>query len=418
MSSYSLRSDDRDSEFYTDGDTDFDDGLSNATPRSQRQRPTPSADIIASSAASFDAYFTHASQPSRTSSSVFSQLVPPLSADEYAASIVPSFYTPPLHTAPPELATQHRSDASRFLRELDEGFRLIFYGFGSKRTIINAFATACRRRGHVVVVNGFQPKFNLKDLISAIEKIPGVSALPLAAQNMDAQLRRIAQYLGTKRARPLYLFIHNFDAPVLRNAKTKACLAALGALPQLRLAVSVDHLNAPLLWTSSDLTRGPWLWHDLTTLAPYDMELAFADRSSLRGATASGTASAAAASGAGGGQMTETAAQHVLASVTQKAKKLFVLVARHQLDALDVAGDAAGTDTENALAYDKLFNLARDNFVATNDTALRALLGEFRDHGLVVTVGTGTLGASETLWVPLRKERLVRLVEWLQSQGS
>ena len=129
--------------------------------------------------------------------------------------------------------------------------------------------------------------------------------------------------------------------------------------------------------------------------------------------------------------MTETAARHVLAAVTQRARKLFVLMGRRQLDALaDVGSDnnnsaAAVVDPttsaevgEVAIGYDMLFNLARDHFVATNDTALRALLGEFKDHGLVVTVGTSAgMGSGERLWIPLRKERLTKLLDSLE-QGD
>jgi len=97
-----------------------------------------------------------------------------------------------------------------------------------------------------------------------------------------------------------------------------------------------------------------------------------------------------------------------------------VLMGRRQLDALADAGIAEPTTAadsgEVAIAYDVLFNLARDNFIATNDTALRALLGEFRDHRLVVTIGTGAMGTSETLWIPLRKERLKKLLDGLQQQ--
>ncbi|KAI9509235.1 hypothetical protein F5148DRAFT_1188728, partial [Russula earlei] len=42
----------------------------------------------------------------------------------------------------------------------------------------------------------------------------------------------------------------------------------------VRIAVSVDHMNAALQWTSTELLAGRWLWHDLSTLAPYDAELA------------------------------------------------------------------------------------------------------------------------------------------------
>lgn len=255
--------------------------------------------------------------------------------------------------------------------------------------------------------------------------------------------------------------IHNMDAPALRTGKPRALLGALASLSGVQIAGSVDHINAPLLWTSTEMSAGRWLWHDLTTLATYDVELAGADPASLRGAPAfrAGGAGAAAADGVGmgvgvvgtgtgtggGRQMTETAAKHVLAAVTQRARKLFVLMGRRQLEALAYAGSNSNSSggggggsasaaaaaavavvvdpttpaeaSEVAIGYDMLFNLARDHFVATNDTALRALLGEFKDHGLVVTVGTGALGSGEMLWIPLRKERLTKLLDGLE-QGD
>ncbi|KAI0283164.1 hypothetical protein BC826DRAFT_1061288 [Russula brevipes] len=101
----------------------------------------------------------------------------------------------------------------------------------------------------------------------------------------------------------------------------------------VQLGAGVDRVGAPLLWTSSELLAGRWLWHDLTMLAG-------ADPASLRGAGR-----------AGAGQMTmmpvmttmmtESAARHVLAAVTQRARKLFVLMGRRQLDALANAGGSS-----------------------------------------------------------------------------
>jgi len=230
-------------------------------------------------------------------------------------------------------------------------------------------------------------------------------------------------------------------------------LNPLALLSGVQIAASVDHINAPMLWTSTELLSRRWLWHDLTTLASYDVELAGADPSSLRGAPTTTTTTTVAAATAfstmqagggsglaestvmGGGRglmMTETAARHVLAAVTQRARKLFVLMGRRQLDALsDNAGSGGGGGGrvvvdpttpaeagEIAVPYDTLFNLARDHFVATNDTALRASLGEFRDHGLVVTVGTGVMGSGEMLWIPLRKERLTKLLDELAESAN
>ncbi|KIJ18283.1 hypothetical protein PAXINDRAFT_110763, partial [Paxillus involutus ATCC 200175] len=80
------------------------------------------------------------------------------------------------------------------------------------------------------------------------------------------------------------------------------------------------------------------------------------------------------------------------------------------------------TDTSLfGLTYDALFALARDHFVATSDTALRALLGEFRDHGLILASASGTAGSGagggETLWIPLRKDRLVRVLKAIEGES-
>lgn len=122
--------------------------------------------------------------------------------------------------------------------------------------------------------------------------------------------------------------------------------------------------------------------------------------------------------------MSETAALHILASVTQKAQKLFTLLGERQLDALEELGNGSGTNMASgdpqatAIGYDALFNLARGEFVATNDTALRALLSEFRDHGLIVSAQGASGSGGEVLWIPLRKERLASVLQNIRGQGQ
>jgi origin recognition complex subunit 2 len=431
---------------------------------------------------SFDSYFLHNSQPARTSSNIFSQLVQPLSSDEYAASLSRSFYPHPFPTLPSsthsqsqsqtgespldskgETALAHRAYLPRYLLELEEGFNLLFYGFGSKRRALNDLARACATTrsyyyAHVLVLNGFLPSFSARDIFAALARLPGApqsvedvalfltaepaaaaapSPAPSSSRSRPAPTSVQNPPRQRRRRRRLVLVVHNIDALALRTPKVRALLNALVSLRGVQIAASIDHINAPMIWTSTELLARKWLWHDLTTLAPYDVELAGADPTSLRGgapttaaaaaaATAAGTASMGTGGGGGGTMMTETAARHVLVSVTQRARTLFMLMGRRQLDALaDNAGSAGSGGVgvvepttpagavEIAVPYDTLFNLARDNFVATNDTALRALLGEFRDHGLVVTVGTGAMGSGEMLWIPLRKERLTKLLDGL-----
>jgi origin recognition complex subunit 2 len=154
-----------------------------------------------------------------------------------------------------------------------------------------------------------------------------------------------------------------------------------------------------------------------TTLAPYDFELVYADRSSITGASQSAKGSRSQKEVPGtavAGLVTEIAARHILVSVTQKAKKLFVLLGTKQLETI---GDTEAPDPQQmAFDYSMLFNMARDNFVATNDTALRALMSEFKDHGLMVSVMQSTGG--EAVWIPLRKDALTKIVHDLkQEQG-
>ena len=445
-----------------DEDSGSDDIPANATtPRSARQKGKGkvadpleadySSNIIVQTA--FDAYFTY-NKPGRvqTSSNVYSQLVLPLSPEEYAEAIesasASKFSLPAIQ---PRILEEQNRDVvfERYICELEEGFNIICYGLGSKRRLLNQFATArCSKRGHVVVANGFQPDFAIKDLLSSIEDLPGIHDLEQPSTTPEKQARRIHElFMDPSQQIHLYIVIHNIDAYPFRNPKSKAILALLAHNPRIHIIASIDHINAPLIWSSSEMfarkpdqnnssttTAAPdampshgfaWLWHDLTTLASYDFELAFADRSSLAGAHTGGarrkTDTLMAAQNATA--MSETAAAHILASVTQKAQKLFTLLGNCQLAAIEETG-AAGTEDgggaaaatndlqQFGMAYDVLFSTAREQFLATNDTALRALLGEFRDHNLIVSA-PASLGGGEILWIPMRKERLANVLRSL-----
>ncbi|KAK0498327.1 origin recognition complex, subunit 2 [Armillaria luteobubalina] len=369
----------------------------------------------------FDAYFTHTGSRPQTSANIFSSLIPPLSSTEYVEAIAGL----PVQQLKSVLLTNSKARNAlftRILRELKEGFSVLCYGYGSKRGLLNQFAVErCSRVGHVVVANGFQPNFSIKDLFNSIEAIPGVLSIPESSTAIESQARRISTFFSQpSQKRPLIIIIHNIDSPSLRVTKSKACLALLASTSRIHIVASIDHINAPLIWSSSEGSSRDggfrWLWHDMTTLAPYDFELTYADRSSISGAHGGGPRKQRDGGGVGvpnPANMSETAAAHVLASVTQKAKKLFVLMAQKQLDAVEEAGGQPGNDMQPfAIGYGMLFNAARDEFIATNDTALRSLLGEFRDHNLIL--GEQSTSGTEMLWIPLRKERLANVLQSIQ----
>ena len=113
--------------------------------------------------------------------------------------------------------------------------------------------------------------------------------------------------------------------------------------------------------------------------------------------------------------MSETAAEHVLASVTSKAKKLFVLMAKRQIATQDevlVENTSATLQPEQyGVTYEALFTLARNDFIATSDTALRALLGEFLDHSLIVSSSSIASERGEALYIPLSRALLAKFAK-------
>jgi origin recognition complex subunit 2 len=391
----------------------------------------------------FDAYFELASRPARTSSNVFSAILEPLTQDEYTSLLSKSTSSKNLEVEVKSLCQRNEKTFPRRFMELIQGFNLIFYGYGSKHSLLTTFAkNFCSKRGHVIVINGFFPNLSIKDVLSSIEKVPELTSLPLSSTSLESQAKRIYEFFLPPSVRPtqitspvpLFLIIHNLDSPQLRTSKIKSCLSLLALNPRIHIVASVDHINSPLMFTTSECSarkhtydgsadsnqeipssRGfAWLWHDMTTFEHYDLELSFRDVSSLGSNVLVGGGVGGTSAGAG---MTETGAKHVLASVTEKAKRLFVLLSKNQLASAS-SSDSTSTDSmqQFSISYDALFSRAREEFIATSDVALRALLGEFRDHGLVLSAtsaadsGVGK-AASEVLWIPLGKEALVRVLK-------
>lgn len=428
---------------------------------------------MASKTSAFDLFFHHHSRSTRSSDALFSQNYVPLprsTLDSYLSN------TPSLQKHAKErarLADEARSLFENWLIELFEGFNLLFYGYGSKRELVNEFATStCARHGHIVVVNGYLPSIGPADILSSIEQIEGILDEPLIGSGADARAERVRKFFSDPGCpAPLFLVVHNIDAQQLRTSRAQRILCSLSSAKDLHLVATVDHVNAPLLFPrDAALARKPhlgalsglpskdllgydgedededgegepdpsnppphsqplptapvlkrergivswmWLWHDLTTFQPYTAELAHRDLTFPPSASTSSAAAATnpALTATAGGELTESAAHHVLASVPTKAQKLFSLLLTRQLASLDNEGvvrTPAGGMDKYGVRFETLLAAARDEFVAANEAALRGLLGEFRDHGMVI--GREAEGeGGELLWVPAGQEVLIAI---------
>lgn len=358
--------------------------------------------------------------------------------------------------------------------ELAEGFSLFFYGLGSKiRLLQEGFAsTHLKRRcsnggGDIVAVNGFMATLGVDDLLSGVERIvmsegeAKEAGMGRSAAKLDERARTVVERLQGRKT-PIYLLVHNIDGPGLRSFRAQATLSLLASQKPIRLIASFDHVKAPLLFPSTLATGRPTstsigyqiLYHHVPTFRPYTVEALlsgtmstlfsaslFLPDSALAGGALSGKLGAAATS-----EARARAAFFVLASLTQKAKDVFSLLAERQIASCPTSMNKkelqalficqTGLPAPScALPYPTVFSLARDRFLANNVNQFEALLREFRDHDVILSSSTRPeeaddepldpgqepgaeevgIRASEWIWIAIGRQELEDLLERLLS---
>ncbi|KAK9852112.1 hypothetical protein WJX84_009660 [Apatococcus fuscideae] len=313
---------------------------------------------------------------------------------------------PPKHPNEKQaLRHRHESRFYHWLLYLHHGFSLLCYGLGSKREILQRFAhTVLKSAGGVLDVNGLIPNLTSKQiLLKAACMLKHANPQTLRRSDTYELLSQIRECKGE-----LYIVLHNIDGPGilaassdvahhrwvkpicsgvlgLRSAEAQSLLSSLAACKNIRLIASMDHVNAPLLWDRQAAAGFNWLYQDLTTFAPYWAEVAhmpslFAERKQ---------------------EQTQQGAAIVLSTLVPAAQKIFRKLAEHQLD----------ENEDEGMQFSQLFRICRENFIVSNDMALRSHLNEFRDHQLLQTE-KGADGL-DRLKVPMAADALQSLLQVL-----
>lgn len=400
--------------------------ISQRTPRKPRRAGPPPKETFINQTA-FDVYFAHATGKLYKSDNLISSLIEPLTQGEFdsiKARMEAKSEDPSLR----RLASSHFAFFPHYWLELHAGYNLLFHGYGSKRSVLTEFAKEfCASNGHVLVINGYKKGGGFKTILAGLNQIPGYSDSTVASAGWEDQIARAYEFFRNTRHPRLYIIVHNIESQGLRDNKSRSLLSTLALHPRIHIVASADHIDTAALWSSGEISarkhpttaagadipvsRGySWLFHDLTTFQPYVEEMKSRDITSLpsQGQPLPGASMTHQA-------LTEPAMVHVLASVTEKAKRLFQLLATRQIAAIEEGGERQVVGVSGlemyGMQYDLLFNEARKGFIATSDVALRALLGEFMDHGMI-KIG----GQPETLWIPATKEIIRRVLQNIEAQ--
>ncbi|ORE02649.1 ORC2-domain-containing protein [Rhizopus microsporus var. microsporus] len=289
-----------------------------------------------------------------------------------------------------EMQKQH---FSQWYFELHSGFNLIFYGYGSKRNLLNEFAQTALTNGPLVVINGFFPSISIKDILLKITA--GALGVQVPTGQIQDHVAYICNYFSREDREydSLYIVIHNLDGPNLRNERTQTALSMLASANNIHLVVSVDHINAGLLWDNVKSSRFNWIWHDATTFDDYLVETSFENSLLIRSSELGGA----------------RGAKYVLDSLTTNARGVFKILAEHQLMEMEIANmDGKGNESVG-LSYGQYYQKCREGFFVSSDLALRTELTEFRDHKLISS--KKAMDGTELFFIPLDKSTLLHILE-------
>jgi origin recognition complex subunit 2 len=327
---------------------------------------------------------------------------------------------------------------------LAAGHSLLFYGFGSKIRVLDDFAqrladTTKSAADVVYVIKGYQPSLSLRTSLAEIASDVVPTSIRYTKRHLLDYVQAIRNALSVncrgKRAssRHVYLVVHNIDGIALRSTEAQHVLSELAAIENLSLVASIDHVNAPILWDGTMYTRFRWAWTLATTFMPYTEETAFAARALL----------------SDGNERKVESASVVLKSLSDKARKIFRLLAEFQCgrtlatqnegDDQSGPGEADGEDREskrrrvdsepnrkahakhkansspeaaaamNRTTFNEFYNQCREKFLASDPASLKTMLIELETHELLDR--RKAADAAEKIWIPLTVQQLQDIVK-------
>jgi origin recognition complex subunit 2 len=314
--------------------------------------------------------------------------------------------------------TRYRGQFSSWRWLLSTNHSLLFYGAGSKLDLLNAFADEeLSKEGHVLVLNGFDKDISIEGIIDlmatlflegglkalldgeGISRVPhldgieGVAAVgthtPWKAEPVVERAIQLGRALAERSGEtllPIYLVIHTLEG--------LGCKISMEALSQLlvnsivgngaasvRLAASMDHVDAPLLWNATTTSANlAFLYQQVHTGQPYVEELAMLP-SNKKAVSSKRKADASA-------QVAQRVFQ-VLQTLAPRNAEVIQILARLQLEAIGGepssarGGGKSMDDPHPRIPYRELYEQCKVACAVTKDSHLRGVLRELEDHGML-----------------------------------
>ncbi|KAK8711981.1 hypothetical protein V6N13_147235 [Hibiscus sabdariffa] len=159
------------------------------------------------------------------------------------------------------LVNSYKSLYPKWVFDLRCGFGLLMYGFGSKKLLIEDFASTALNEYSVVVINGYLQTVNIKQVIIALAEIL-LEQLKSKRKLPSGSLPNFQQSFSSRSMDDIFVFldrpemdendsficvvVNNIDGPGLRDSETQQYLGRLASCSSIRVVASIDHVNASL----------------------------------------------------------------------------------------------------------------------------------------------------------------------------
>ncbi|OLY84771.1 Origin recognition complex subunit 2 [Smittium mucronatum] len=334
----------------------------------------------------------------------------------------------------------YKTQYKQWLFELENGFNLLFYGFGSKKDLVKEFCEEMilDSLNPVIVINGFHPNLNFKSVLDNIVlNVLNIPKHSVKLSSINDSIEEISTYFRVPSkynsidVDSLTLLINNIDGISLRKDIIQQSISYLASVPGIHLVATIDHINAPLMWDSQKLFYNGFnfIWHNLTNYSNYTEETGFENyqilhqHNNLNSNSSFSSFSISNSLSNSSSLINLSSVQHVMASLTSNAKNIFYKLAQFQIDSALSSSHSpiSANDTtrkENiadikefpGMEYFSLYNACKESFLVSNELTFRSLLTEFKDHKIIVFSNDNQDG-SQLLHIPLSSPDLKLLIE-------
>ena len=255
-----------------------------------------------------------------------------------------------------QLHSAFRSQFDQFRFELEMGFSLLFYGFGSKIELIEEFCIQRLPDSPIIIVDALSYKFNPAEFgLQLKSHLSGDSSIGRDTE-LEALYSSLCTDLSQMQSR-MTLLLCGLEKLQVEDLKLISMIAQVQNIFFIAMIENPDFVAQSL--ESRLQKRFQFVFHDLTTFVPYNYEL---------GSIADSIAAEE--------HRTEMprksleSIKYVLASLPAKSLKLLKLLVDAQLRG-------------KPLSRAQTARLAMDSFIISSENGLLLLLNEFIDHQIM-----------------------------------